>query len=983
VDPLTSVDQSLRQAPDATVRAEQVRLLYGSSLVVLINLVNAPITAMLLWPIYPGWIVVGWIGLLIVTIAARVVLWRRYHRCQPTDQGAERWGRNSTLGSFATGCLWGLLGSIVFVTDNPAYYVLVVFVLGGMTAGAAMRSSAHLPAFYGFAVPAILPFVVALLAKGNFVFGGMGLMLLAFAAVLVLVGRDNNRRISENIRLGIEQAILNKDLQRATAELKQEIKSRNGAEAFLHATLRRTSAQLEIVGRLSQIESLGSSDVEAFARQITEFGAQTTGCERVNAWLFSEDESELHCIDLYELSSGKHSAGMTLKESQFRNEFHVLRTNRYVDADNPLTDPRTAGYVETYLKPLRITAMLDAVIHTAGRNLGLLCFEHVDRPHHWEQDEITFASQLADKIGLVLLNRMRRQAEDELRVSETRFRTIFNSVSDAIFAHDPLTGAFLDVNMRATELFGYSRDELLRGDVGMLSIGTPPFTQADALIRMAAATGVDAPPFEWRFKRRDGMLFWGDVSVRRTTFGANDVVLAVVRDISERKRTEEEMRRMARHDILTGLPNRAVFVEALQQAMSSARRGGRSFAVLYLDLDHFKDVNDTLGHPIGDLLLQSVSQRLQATIRDTDTVARFGGDEFAVVQTDIREPAEAAVLADKILKALSEPFSILGNEIRTGTSVGIAVYGPDSPHAETLLSQADVALYRAKSEGRGTYRYFTDAMDSEVRTRVTLANELREAIGSGQLSLMYQPQVDASTGRVTGLEALVRWRHPQRGLVAPGEFIPIAEKSGLIVALGHWVLNEACRQMKEWLDAGIAPPLVAVNVSALQFKTSLELENDIAAILAKTALPPQLLELELTESVLMGASRKHNDVLLRLRKAGLRIAIDDFGTGYSSLEYLGRFPVDRIKIAQAFMIGLTSTSSNAAIVKAAIGLARELKLNVIVEGVETAEQLRLIKSWGCQEVQGYYASKPLSALETAAFLRARRPTGLIVAETAA
>ena len=366
MDPRTSVNQRLRQAPEAAVRAEQVRLLYGSSVVVLINLVNAPITALLLWQIYPGWIVLGWIGLVIVAIAARVVLWRRFHRRQPTDQDAERWGRSFALGSFATGCLWGLLGSIVFVTENPAYYVLVVFVLGGMTAGAAMRSSAHLPAFYGFAVPAILPFVVALLAKGNFIFGGMGLMLLAFAAVLVLVGRDNNRRISENIRLGIEQAILNNDLQRATAELKQEIKSRNGAEAFLHTTLRRTSAQLEIVGRLSQIESLGSSDVEAFARQITEFGAQTTGCERVNAWLFSEDESELHCIDLYELSSGQHSSGMTLKESQFRNEFHVLRTNRYVDADNPLTDPRTAGYVETYLKPLRITAMLDAVIHTAG-----------------------------------------------------------------------------------------------------------------------------------------------------------------------------------------------------------------------------------------------------------------------------------------------------------------------------------------------------------------------------------------------------------------------------------------------------------------------------------------------------------------------------------------------------------------------------------------------------------------------------------------
>lgn len=459
-------------------------------------------------------------------------------------------------------------------------------------------------------------------------------------------------------------------------------------------------------------------------------------------------------------------------------------------------------------------------------------------------------------------------------------------------------------------------------------------------------------------------------------------VLGTYVDITDRKQIEEKLAQMARHDILTGLPNRAVFVEELEHAIASARRDGRSVAVLYLDLDHFKDINDTLGHPIGDALLQEVAQRLQATVRETDFVARFGGDEFALISADIGEPADVAVLADKVLKTLSEPYSIQGNEIRSGASIGIAVYGADSPDSEALLSHADVALYRAKAEGRGTFRYFTDAMDAEVRTRVRVTAELREAITSGQLFLVYQPQVDVETGQIIGVEALVRWRHPTRGIVSPSEFIPIAEKTGLIVPVGEWVLY-ACRQMKRWLDAGIAPPLVAVNVSGLQFKTPRELEITVAAVLSETALPPGRLEIELTETIFMAVSREHNEALQRLRRIGLRLAIDDFGTGYSSLDYLGRIPVNRIKIAQSFMPNLTSKSHSGTIVKTAIAMANELGLDVMVEGVETEEQLDLIRSWSGHKVQGFYFSKPLSAAKMVALLRAGkiiRPVAIQAAE---
>ena len=561
----------------------------------------------------------------------------------------------------------------------------------------------------------------------------------------------------------------------------------------------------------------------------------------------------------------------------------------------------------------------------------------------------------------------RKLAEAALRESEENFRGIFSSVREGIFVTDPETGKFIEVNPAGCRMFGYSREEIIGSDIGKFSSGELAYTLDGALKRIDDQEDVDE--VDWHCETRDGRRFWAAVFTRRATFRGQSLLLATLRDITERKEAEATISRMARYDLLTGLANRAVFVEAIQQQMASARRGGNGFAVLYLDLDHFKDVNDTLGHPIGDLLLQAVAERLQATIRETDTVARFGGDEFAVIAADIQEPAEAALLADKILEVISNPFSIQGNEIYSGTSVGVAVYGPNSPDAETLLSHADEALYRAKSEERGTYRFFTKAMDNEVRSRVMLKAELRIAIDSDQLVLEYQPQVNIDTNRLIGLEALVRWQHPKRGLIMPNEFIPAAEKSGLIVALGRWVLQQACRQMKEWRDAGIAPPLIAVNVSGLQFKRPLELENDIRTILSETALPPNLLELEITESVFMEESQEHNDVLARLQKSGIRLAIDDFGTGYSSLSYLGRFPVNRIKIDQNFMLDLTATSPTAKIVKAAISLAHELKLDVVAEGVETSEQVELLRSWDCHKVQGLYFSKPLPATEIAALLR--------------
>ncbi len=596
-----------------------------------------------------------------------------------------------------------------------------------------------------------------------------------------------------------------------------------------------------------------------------------------------------------------------------------------------------------------------------------------------------------------------KRAEAALQAHERSYRDLFESTRDALLVLDASSGALLSANSSAVKMFGAADEQDFlsrhpwdhspeRQPDGRLSS-----EKAHAMIETALRDGTHL--FEWVHMRADCTEFPADVLLTKVTRGTRVPIYASVRDITERKRADQQIARMAHYDNLTGLVNRLVFVKTLERRIAQAQRDGDSFAVLYLDLDHFKDVNDTLGHPVGDALLRTVAKRLQANVRATDTVARFGGDEFAILLKDITEPANAASISDRILQAanlatsirgdvaaiaacvsekivaaLAEPTLIEANRIHSGASVGIAVYGLDSPDAETMLAHADVALYRAKAEQRGSYRFFSDGMDAEVRARVSMSTELREALTANQFFLMYQPQVDMNTGRILGLEALVRWAHPTLGTIGPGKFIPEAERSGLIVPLGRWVVREACRQTRRWLDSGLAPPLIAVNLSGVQFKRSPELEEDIAVSVAEFAIPRKLLELELTESVLMEASRDHNDLLLRLRKAGHRIAVDDFGSGYSSLDYLRRYPVDRIKIAQTFIMDIGIEPGNDAIVRAALGLARELNIEVVVEGVETLAQLELLKGWGGRIIQGYYFAKPLHAGKVAQFLRVGRIT---------
>jgi diguanylate cyclase (GGDEF)-like protein len=426
---------------------------------------------------------------------------------------------------------------------------------------------------------------------------------------------------------------------------------------------------------------------------------------------------------------------------------------------------------------------------------------------------------------------------------------------------------------------------------------------------------------------------------------------------------------LAQTDGLTSLANRRAFMERLAEAFASYERRGAPFAVLYFDIDYFKDINDTLGHAAGDSLLRELAGRLIEAVRVTDVIARLGGDEFAILQTNVRDLAAAGTLAANIGELVRVPFVINGNAVHVSCSIGISRYKPDVAGPDAMMIQADLALYRAKEDGRNCFRFHSADLDHEVKERVVLADELRGAMGRNELELLYQPEVELRTGRIIGLEALLRWNHPKRGQISPTVFIPIAERSGQIQAIGQWVLDAACRQLRAWKDVGVAPRLVGVNISALHFKGSAELDREVAACLEKWGIVPDMIEIELTESVLMEITQQHNDRFERLRQLGVRIAIDDFGTGYSSLSYLANYPINRVKIAQELVFRVDTEPRSAAVVRAAIGLADELGIDLIAEGVENEGQEGFLLSAGCEYGQGYYFSRPVNVKRATELLR--------------
>jgi len=564
---------------------------------------------------------------------------------------------------------------------------------------------------------------------------------------------------------------------------------------------------------------------------------------------------------------------------------------------------------------------------------------------------------------------VRRAAEKHLAQMEGRYRGLLEAAPDAMVVVDQ-DGEIVLLNVQAEKQFGYRRDEL----VGQKVKNIIPEGFAERLIADALRSAEDAlaqqigTGIELNGRRKDGSEFPIEIMLSPLKGAEGILVTAAIRDITTRKKAEALMIHSSEHDFLTGLPNRMLLSDRVNQAIRMAIRHKRKVAVLFLDLDGFKHINDSLGHPTGDKLLQSVGKRLVDCVRGSDTVSRQGGDEFVVLLSEEEDSQDASITAKRILRAVAEAHFIDQHDLHVTCSVGVSVYPDDGLNAETLIKNADTAMYQAKENGRQTYQYFKPAMNVRAVQRQSLEESLRRALERQEFVVHYQPKINLKTGRISGAEALLRWTHPTRGPVPPGQFIPVAEDCGLILPIGTWVLRQACQQARAWVDTGLPLGTMAVNISAMQLRNENFLE-DVFAILQDTRLDPRLLELELTESVLMKHAESTASILTALRDRGVQVAVDDFGTGYSSLSYLRKFPIDALKIDQSFVGQITTVPDEIIIVKAVIGLGRSLKLRVVAEGVETQEQLAFLQAHRCDEAQGYYFSRPVLPEQFAKLLK--------------
>jgi diguanylate cyclase (GGDEF)-like protein/PAS domain S-box-containing protein len=566
----------------------------------------------------------------------------------------------------------------------------------------------------------------------------------------------------------------------------------------------------------------------------------------------------------------------------------------------------------------------------------------------------------------------RKAMEEALFVLKERAQVTLNCIGDAVVCTD-IKGNITFTNLVAERMTGWPSEEAAGRPMGEI------FKILDAASRETAPNPMDLAmgqnqtahlPQNCILVRRDGFETPIEDSVApiHDREGKATGAVIVFRDVSTARAMAAEMTHSAQHDFLTGLPNRMLLNDRVNQAIVSASRHAKKVAVLFLDLDGFKHINDSLGHPTGDKLLQSIAKRLVGCVRNSDTVSRQGGDEFVVLLSETEQPEDAAISALRILQAVAEAHNIEQHDLHVTTSIGVSVFPDDGQDAETLIKNADTAMYQAKENGRQSYQFFRPAMTVQAVERQSIEENLRRALERQEFTLHYQPKINLRTGDVTGAEALIRWVHPVRGSVSPAQFIPVAEDCGLILPIGRWVLREACKQAQSWVEAGLHLGSMAVNISSMEFRADNFLES-VFAILSETGLDPKSLELELTESVLMKRAESAASVLKALRARGVQIAVDDFGTGYSSLSYLRKFPIDALKIDQSFVRQITSTPDDTTIVTAVISMGRSLKLRVVAEGVETQEELAFLQTHLCDEAQGYYFSRPVLPQHFATLLK--------------
>jgi diguanylate cyclase (GGDEF)-like protein/PAS domain S-box-containing protein len=928
------------------IAVERTRLLYqGSRLPTLLMLLTGLACAFLLWSEQRAPLLAGWLGWMVLLVLLRLVQVKAFDAALPSRQAEAHWRRRFLFGAGASGLTLAFAAIVLVPADAFYQQALLYGLIAAAILSASVAYAVSLPAFLTFALPCLLPSVVFLLAEGNNLqrgWGGLGVIL---SLALLVVAWQVNRLVQRSLLQRFHNQALIANLEHAklraeglNEELAREVEQRRRAERELRGA--HGELEMRVAERTLELDeathALGKSQARlALALEASELGL----------WDWDLESDQVHHSHLRELF------GLDAEQVQV-----MLRD---------LT-PR--------LHPDDLPTLRRALVeHMQGRSDGYQVeyrFKHADGHWLWIEDrgravERDAAGRVRRMLGTRRDVSARRQQEQQQRLAAT----VFEAASEGIFILDP-DYRLLAVNRAFSAVTGYAREEVLGRTVTSL-IGSREMRRQYQLIRQEL-DGSGSWQGELIETRKSGELYpqWLQLNLVRDASGRPSHIVGFFADLSARREAEERLRYLSHYDELTGLANRSLFKERLHEASQRARQSGRSVALLHIDLDRFKLLNDSLGHEVADQLLRQMSRRLTQAVPEADCIARLSGDEFAIILDAYGSLSSLARVASRLLAKLRVPMDVGGHELVVSASLGISLLPDYAREISALISQANMAVQHAKHLGGNTFQFFTDNLQACTLERLQLENQLRKAIEEGQLEVFYQPKLCLADDSLNAAEALVRWRHPQQGLVAPGEFIGLAEETGLIAPIGEFVLRQACQQAREWQRQGLAEIRVSVNLSVHQLRQG-NLASLVRQVLEETDLAPQYLELELTESQLLDNVDSVIATFRQLRELGVKLAIDDFGTGYSSLSYLKRFPVHYVKIDQTFIRDLSPGGEDAAITRAIIAMAHSLELKVVAEGVETQAQMDFLKSQRCDEIQGYLISRPVEAEAFAALLRAQ------------
>ena len=928
--------RSTRKQFATQLAVERTRLLYqGSLLPTLFMLLNGLVCAWLLWSPEHYLLVSIWLVWLMALVALRVIQVAAFDSAIPDRQAQASWRQMFLLGSAFSGLTLGCAAIALVPVDNFVQQAWVFGLLGAATLSASVAYAVSLPAFLSFVLPCLLPPIAYLFWHGDELQRGWGWLGLILLGSLLVVAWQVNRLIEHGLLRRFQNQQLIDHLQQAQSHserlnkaLEREVDQRREVELELLEA--KSGLESRVAERSRELDLANQALSKSEERLALALKASALGL-----WDWNLQTDEVHHTQLKELFG--------LEPDQVKAVLADLK-------------PR--------LHPEDLPVLRRALVeHLKGRTDDYCCeyrVRHSDGQWRWMEDrgravERSPGGKVIRMLGTRRDISVEKAQEEQLVLAAT----VFEAASEGIVIFDP-DYRLLAVNQAFSKLTGFSRDEVLGHNVVDLSCSRDARRHYQVIHQALEQQGY------WQGElvetRKNGEFYpqWLQLSAVRDCRGKVIHIVGFFADLSARRESEERMRYLTHYDELTGLANRSLFKERLQEASQRVRQGGRGLALLHIDLDRFKLLNESLGHEVADQLLKQLARRIGSALPEADTIARLSGDEFAVLFDAYGSLSGLARATSRLLDKLCAPLSVADHELVISASIGISLLPDNARDINALISQANMAMQHAKHLGGNTFQFYTQSLQASTLERLQLETHLRKAIEERQLEVFYQPKLCLASGRLEAVEALVRWRHPQWGLVPPSEFIGLAEETGLIGPIGEFVLRQACWQGREWQRQGLEPVRVSVNLSVHQLRQG-KLVSLVRQVLEESGLLPELLELELTESQLLDNVEHIIASFRQLRELGVKLAIDDFGTGYSSLSYLKRFPVDYVKIDQTFIRGLAEGSEDAAITRAIIAMAHSLELKVVAEGVETREQLNFLKAQRCDEVQGYLISHPLEA----------------------